>query len=327
MSKSPRKDSFEVRRNNKCPNDDGRPGHNNEHPNNVPRPLSSVRGPSVVNLSYDGYELHPNSRGDLVPTPYKDLGDILDFTPDIPLPPLDEVAPPPKHPTTPKERAAADFSHPVDVNYVADSRHEAVAKGFAYYFTGNPCSYGHLSLRYAVSSGCAACARIRGGESRSRAQNANYAGPSPEYLQMLDSKTEKRTQANGLTRNEQFKMKIISRQEAKDQGLNKFYTGVVCVNGHYAERYVNNGVCCACVSTRMKRHHQTVKQKTSDQKDRDAAIAKARKEAAKEAIKARKAEAKAAILQRALAEQAEIDGYGGPASSSSSGYDEEEVLF
>lgn len=313
MLKPPRKDSFEVQNYNKNPNDNGYP--KDDHPSSsVPRPLSSVQGPSVVNLSYDGCELHPNSRGDLVPTPYKDLGDILDFTPDIPLPPLDEVAPPPKHPTTPKERAAADFSHPVDVNYVADSRHEAVAKGFAYYFTGKPCSYGHLSLRYTVSSGCVTCARIRGDESKSRAQSGNYAGASSEYLQMLESKTEKRTQADGLTRNEQFKMKVISRQEAKDQGLNKFYTGVVCVNGHYAERYVNNGVCCACVSTRMKRHHQTVKQKTKDYKDRAAAAAKARKEAAK-----------AAILQRALAEQAEIEGYRGPASSS--GYDEEEVLF
>lgn len=41
-------------------------------------------------------------------------------------------------------------------------------------------------------------------------------------------------------------MKVIAREKAAKLGLNKFYTGKVCRNGHTAERYVINGACVDC---------------------------------------------------------------------------------
>lgn len=41
-------------------------------------------------------------------------------------------------------------------------------------------------------------------------------------------------------------MKIITRMEAAQLGLNRFYTGKKCRNGHLSERYVLNGTCVEC---------------------------------------------------------------------------------
>lgn len=43
-------------------------------------------------------------------------------------------------------------------------------------------------------------------------------------------------------------MEIISKQEAKDLGLKKFFTGLSCSKGHVAERYVVSRMCVECAS-------------------------------------------------------------------------------
>lgn len=43
-----------------------------------------------------------------------------------------------------------------------------------------------------------------------------------------------------------FSRRKISRDEARTQGLNKYYTGEPCKKGHTAERYVANSTCCVC---------------------------------------------------------------------------------
>lgn len=39
---------------------------------------------------------------------------------------------------------------------------------------------------------------------------------------------------------------IISRDDAKTQGLSRFYTGVPCVRGHRAPRFVSSKACIIC---------------------------------------------------------------------------------
>ena len=41
-------------------------------------------------------------------------------------------------------------------------------------------------------------------------------------------------------------MDIISRKEAKEQGLNRYFTGKPCKHGHVAERLVANRTCAEC---------------------------------------------------------------------------------
>lgn len=50
-------------------------------------------------------------------------------------------------------------------------------------------------------------------------------------------------------------MIIISRQEAKEQGLNKYFTGKPCKNGHVAERTVGCRSCLDCKKVRMKANY------------------------------------------------------------------------
>jgi len=47
-------------------------------------------------------------------------------------------------------------------------------------------------------------------------------------------------------------MDVITREQAKDLGLDKFFTGIPCKNGHISERYMNSrGSCIEC--ERLKR--------------------------------------------------------------------------
>lgn len=41
---------------------------------------------------------------------------------------------------------------------------------------------------------------------------------------------------------------VISRDEARQNSLKKYFTGVSCKNGHMSERYVSNKNCCECTS-------------------------------------------------------------------------------
>lgn len=43
-------------------------------------------------------------------------------------------------------------------------------------------------------------------------------------------------------------MDIISRKQAQIDGLSKYFTGKLCVNGHIAERYTASGTCQECIN-------------------------------------------------------------------------------
>lgn len=47
---------------------------------------------------------------------------------------------------------------------------------------------------------------------------------------------------------------IIKRKDAKQRGLNKYFTGKQCSKGHTAERYVDSGVCKECVYNNAERY-------------------------------------------------------------------------
>ena len=42
-------------------------------------------------------------------------------------------------------------------------------------------------------------------------------------------------------------MEIVSRSEAKSRGLNRYYTGAPCKNGHNSYRYTQSGTCASCI--------------------------------------------------------------------------------
>jgi hypothetical protein len=52
-------------------------------------------------------------------------------------------------------------------------------------------------------------------------------------------------------------MEIITRAEAKAQGLGKYFNGNPCRNAHIAERYTRTGYCCVCSSNKQKRKYES----------------------------------------------------------------------
>ena len=49
-------------------------------------------------------------------------------------------------------------------------------------------------------------------------------------------------------------MKIIPRMAAAKLGLNKYYTGKPCRNGHKSERYVLSCTCVQCALESANKH-------------------------------------------------------------------------
>lgn len=45
---------------------------------------------------------------------------------------------------------------------------------------------------------------------------------------------------------------IVSRAEAKAQGLKRYFTGKPCKHGHVDERYVSSGKCAPCVNLQQR---------------------------------------------------------------------------
>jgi hypothetical protein len=62
------------------------------------------------------------------------------------------------------------------------SRAEARAKGRKRYFTGKACVHGHVAERYASSSGCVECRRVRATTKGSRIYGATYRHRNRERL-------------------------------------------------------------------------------------------------------------------------------------------------
>ena len=56
-------------------------------------------------------------------------------------------------------------------------------------------------------------------------------------------------------------MDKISRQEAIDRGLTRYFTGLECKRGHVAERYTLQGQCSECQKLGTKKYQDGVKER------------------------------------------------------------------
>lgn len=74
-------------------------------------------------------------------------------------------------------------------------------------------------------------------------------------------------------------MKIISRKEAKELGLSRFFTGKPCKNGHISERAVHNLVCIGCKKLDYQKRKDAIiaKEKQKYQDNRAEKIASSRR--------------------------------------------------
>lgn len=56
-------------------------------------------------------------------------------------------------------------------------------------------------------------------------------------------------------------MEIITKQQAIDKGLKRFFTGEPCYRGHVSERFIGSGKCVVCNSEIGKAYYQRHKKK------------------------------------------------------------------
>jgi 5-methylcytosine-specific restriction endonuclease McrA len=57
---------------------------------------------------------------------------------------------------------------------------------------------------------------------------------------------------------------VISREDAKAQGLKRYFTGIPCKHGHVAERYVSKWACTACVRDYSKARNSAAPEKVKE---------------------------------------------------------------
>ena len=55
-------------------------------------------------------------------------------------------------------------------------------------------------------------------------------------------------------------MKVISRNDARELNLSRYFTGKSCKHGHIAERYTSTATCLICNDTRKKKYYQDNKE-------------------------------------------------------------------
>jgi hypothetical protein len=55
----------------------------------------------------------------------------------------------------------------------------------------------------------------------------------------------------------------ISKEDAKEKGLKRFFTGLICQNGHLEERFVSTHQCMQCARDKSKTYAKTDKARSS----------------------------------------------------------------
>ena len=64
----------------------------------------------------------------------------------------------------------------------------------------------------------------------------------------------------GETVDKEHPWSIISRSEAQDLQLNKYYTGRTCKRKHVSQRYTTTGLCIACVAARARKFSKAARE-------------------------------------------------------------------
>lgn len=116
------------------------------------------------------------------------------------------------------------------------SKAEAKSKALDFYFTGKPCSYGHISHRRVGNSECYDCERAR--------NSGNSKGePNWKKIKVI------------------FKENVdfVPRAKAIKNNLTFYFTGRTCPKGHQARRYTSNGKCLKCSDEDAQKFRQTDK--------------------------------------------------------------------
>lgn len=120
------------------------------------------------------------------------------------------------------------------------TRAEARASGLKRYFTGNSCTNGHTSERTTSDGQCTTCC-LEKMRSRRVISKREFAAKSAAKFsaELLGAKSALagRKRADGY---------LVSRRIARSLGMETYFPGTSCSNGHVSDRYVCSGNCTVC---------------------------------------------------------------------------------
>jgi len=105
---------------------------------------------------------------------------------------------------------------------------EAKKTGATRYWSETPCKYGHIGWRTTRNYSCQWCHRLISQKNR--------------VAKSIKNKTE-RQEIPIIYREDH---PIISRSAAREKGLSRYFTGIVCKRGHICERLVSSNTCMEC---------------------------------------------------------------------------------
>lgn len=136
------------------------------------------------------------------------------------------------------------------------SRSEAKTKNLKRYFTGEKCKRGHVSERKTSNSTCVNCANLHNRAKRLTIKqkdiDKSYRSTN-EYK--LRKNYNKRVSNHVDIINARLKLdkdkrraggKYISKVEAVEHGLTRYFNGSICKRNHVTERLVVNNNCVGC---------------------------------------------------------------------------------
>jgi 5-methylcytosine-specific restriction endonuclease McrA len=145
---------------------------------------------------------------------------------------------------------------------VTGARAAAKAAGELRYFTGKPCTHGHIAERHVSSGKCMECARedMRGryhaDPAAHNVKSRKWRQGNPEaYLTGLavhrEREREKRAAVKAVkdaayAEQKALDPRLLTRAEARAQGKKHYFTGRPCPNGHVAYRQTRGGNCMEC---------------------------------------------------------------------------------
>lgn len=104
------------------------------------------------------------------------------------------------------------------------TRSEARGLGLKRFFSGDACPSGHVAERLVSNGTCVTCSKLR---------LKDWSGRK--------TKQERKNLERKLGR------RVITRCEAKDLSINRYFTGKACANGHIDERRTSDAKCMSCV--------------------------------------------------------------------------------
>ena len=136
------------------------------------------------------------------------------------------------------------------------SRVEAKIKGLTRYYTGSPCKRGHYVERKISNGTCVECARL---SSRAKRSTKDQREKDKLYRSTKEYKSRKcynkrvsnhikiiDARLKCLRDKERAGAKYISKDEAVEHSLSRYFDGSLCKRDHMSERSTGNGQCMEC---------------------------------------------------------------------------------